>query len=139
MSNAALLLSRVGASTEAKKLFEDTVKPSEKELNRIRIFLEELFWEYTIWFYPRDFLGYYQVDRVNRVIRGLWPASYNEAVFLLMYVATLVFDTPDEFSALRWVVDTGSYSRHINQSEWEGACAYVEKLIQGSLVAQSSA
>lgn len=138
MSDAILLLSRIGASTEAKGLFESTSKPSEQELNRIRTFLEELFWEYTIWFYPRDFLGYYQVDRVNRVIHGLWPASYNETVFLLMYVATLVFDTPDEFSAMRWVRDTGSYSRHIDQSEWRDACACIEKLIQGSLVTQDS-
>jgi hypothetical protein len=136
--DAILLLRRIGASTEAKRVFENTSKPSERELNRIRVFLEELFWEYTIWFYPRDFLGYYHVDRVNRIIYGLWPASYNEAVFLLVYVATVVFDTPDEVSVMKWVRDTGSYSRHIDMSEWRDACACIEKLIQGSLVTQNS-
>lgn len=133
-----LLLSRIGASTEAKGIFENTSKPSEQELNLIRIFLEELFWEYTIWFYPRDFLGYYQVDRVNRIIYGLWPASYVEVVFLLVYVSTVVFDTPNEVSAMRWVRDTGSYSRHIDLSDWRNACDCIEKLIQGSLVTENS-
>lgn len=132
-----LLKERIEHAQPIKALFEKSIKPTSEEANRVRVILEELFWDMTIWFRQREFLGFYQVDRNTRVVHGLWPVNYHELCYLLFTVAPLMFDYTDVEQAMRWVRDIGAYHRLIDQGDWRTACDAVEKAIQSALATQN--
>jgi hypothetical protein len=130
-----VLLNRLGGSLFCQALFQDSVKPSRDEFNLIRLFVEEFCWEHTIDFVERDFVGYYEVRPLDRIVCGLWPVNYIEVVFWLLYCSVVVFDAPEFNNTMRWIEDVGNYSRHIDIGKWRHACGELRRFVQRTVFA----
>lgn len=138
MSKPCLFLDRASHSKPVKALFEKSIRSDSDEVNRIRVLLEELFWDHTVQFKARDFVGYYQIDRLSRTISGLWPVNDEELAYLLLNLSTLVFEGVDLPTAMQWVRQLGAYHRLIDQGAWRVACNVVEKAVQSTLATESN-
>lgn len=131
------LLSEIGGTKGACALFTRGV-PDPDKVDEIRVMLEEMFFEYGIEFKPRDNLGYYYCKDVNsRCVEGLWPVDMPEVCLLMLYVSTLVFNSPEVDASMRWINDVADRCRHLDRQAWSSGIDSLSKLIQKKMVAEN--
>lgn len=99
-------------------VFEQNIGPNIEELEAVRALFERLLRDYNIWYYNRDFLGYYRIDRNKRSISGVYPTTCEELIFCMLYMSILVFSDPRITVFHNWLVESALYAPEIAGFDW---------------------
>lgn len=127
------LLKSVGASDNARRLFEKSNDVSNQEILTIRRSYERFLVDYNLQHVEKEFVAYYVVNIRQRTIMGLYPATYDELIFALFYVSIIVFGNNFFVKVKEWIALCGDYMREIDKSAYNLALGRVCNVLQGTM------
>ena len=99
-------LNNIGGTNALKSLLRISGDLPVYPVDEVRTAYERILYSVSAKHEPREFEGFWSVDPINRIVRGLEPSTYTELTLVLFYLTTLIFNNPSIRKSWWWIINT---------------------------------